>query len=111
MFDVEEGLRMGLEHGFLLVQVLDTDGEDGAVRRSLVTEALDVGLAERPLPREPLAADEPGAVVVACTLGDVRELHRHLGCLFGRRRHAARTYCEPPTSAATSPAPPGRFGC
>jgi hypothetical protein len=57
--------------GLLLFEVLDTDGKDGATRRALVTEPLDVRLAERSLPRKDLAGDEPRAVAVTISCGDL----------------------------------------
>src|SRR2546430_16325515 len=62
--DGEERVRVRGQHRFLLAEVPDADGQDGAVRRNLVAEPPDVGLAERPVPGEPLAADEPGPVAV-----------------------------------------------
>ena len=60
--DREEGLRLGREHRLLLGQVLDADREDRTGRRGRIAEPLDVCLGERPLPREGLAGDVPGAV-------------------------------------------------
>src|SRR4051794_3129935 len=56
----EDALRARREHRLLLVEVLDGEGENRPRRGRLVTEALDVRLAEGPLPRERLLADEPG---------------------------------------------------
>src|SRR5262249_4193702 len=58
----EEAGRRDGEERFLGVEVLDGDGEDVAGRWWLVAEALQIGLAERTLPGESLAADHPRAV-------------------------------------------------
>ena len=49
----------------------DTHSEDGSIRRRHVGEPLEVGFAERPLPRERLAAHRPCPVGVPLALGDL----------------------------------------
>jgi hypothetical protein len=89
--DREERLGIGGENRFLLAEVVDPDREDRAVGRGLVPEPLDVGLAERPFPREALLADEPRAIAEALPLGDLREL-RHHACDVVESDHGA--YCS-----------------
>ena len=61
---VEERFGAGRQDGLLLAHVLDPHGQDRALRRRLVAEPLEICLAERPLPGEALARDEPGPVAV-----------------------------------------------
>ena len=68
---------MRREHRFLLSEIVDAHGEDGPCGRGLVSEPSDVGLAERPLPRERLAGDVPRAdSVVTLGLRDLGETER-----------------------------------
>src|SRR6185437_1620166 len=48
-------------------------------------ETLDVGLVQRPLPRERLPADEPRAVAVPLPLGDLRQGCGEPGGVVDRR--------------------------
>src|SRR5215469_225006 len=77
--DREEGLRLRGEHRLLLAEILDADGEDRPLRRGLVAEPPEIGFAERALPRECLACDEPGPVAVTLTLGDLGQARGHQG--------------------------------
>lgn len=54
MRDREEAGRRHREQCILGIEILDGDGEDLARRRRLVPESLEVSLAERALPGEPL---------------------------------------------------------
>jgi hypothetical protein len=103
VWDREERRGIGGEHGFFLAEVVDPDREDRSVGRSGITEPFDVGLAERPLPREALLADEPGAISVTLAFGDLWKLRDHLrdvvegdhGCFSLRE-------CNPPIHSAES---------
>src|ERR1035438_6214708 len=80
----EEGCRVGSEHGFLLAEILDADGQDRPVGRGIVAEPLQIGLAERPFPGEGLAGDEPGPVAVTVILS-------HLGQFKGYQRRVVNS--------------------
>src|SRR3954467_5761893 len=66
----EDGPGVLCQDRFLVGKARSTDCQDRPDWRSLVAEALDVGLAERALPSERLLADEPGAMPEAFTLAD-----------------------------------------
>jgi len=53
----EEGIFVRGEHSLLLAEIFDPDGQYWSLRRRLSAEPLQVGLAERPVPRERLAGD------------------------------------------------------
>jgi hypothetical protein len=72
--DREEGARIRGEHRLFLAEILDANGQDGAVGRALVPEPPDVRLAERPFPGEGLTADEPGPVAVPFVLRDLGQV-------------------------------------
>jgi hypothetical protein len=77
--DREEGARIRGEHRLFLAEILDANGQDGAVGRALVLEPPDVRLAERPFPGEGLTADEPCPVAVPLILRDLGQLRDHPG--------------------------------
>ena len=115
--DCEERLGIGGEHGLLLAEIVDAHRQNRPRGRRLVTEPFDVGLAERPLPRERLAADGPRAVAEPLANGHLRQGRRHVGDLLdahhrpnGSPRHlTSRTDLRPgrPVRRARSPAAPG----
>src|SRR5580658_9260772 len=100
--DGEECARVRGEDGFLLAEIRDADGEDRAVRRGLVAEPPDVRLAERPLPRECLARDEPGPVPLPFTHGDLGQVHGHPGGVVDSR-HGGTLRRGPARSERLSP--------
>ena len=57
--DREDPLGARGEHGFLLDQILNADGEDRLPGWRLIPEPLEVGLRVRSLPRERLPRDRP----------------------------------------------------
>jgi hypothetical protein len=80
--DGEEAVLARSEYCFLFRLVGGADRQNRALRRPLVAEPLEVGLAERALPGERLARDLPGTVtpVLLLTLG-------HLGQRRGEPGH------------------------
>jgi hypothetical protein len=66
---VEDAGDAGLEHGLLLDHVVGPHRDHGLARGCLVTEAFQVGLGVRPLPREPLAAHRPRPMPVVFAIG------------------------------------------
>jgi hypothetical protein len=64
---------MSCEQGFLLMEVGDTDCEDGASRWLGWQHPLDVCLAEGPFPGERLPRHVPGPLVTTLTFGNLRE--------------------------------------
>ena len=87
---------LGPEHRLLLAEVLDADSENRLRRGRLITEALEVGLAEPALPGEGLAAHRPCATAVLLALDDFGQLERDAGGLV--QRHHARTLRRPSDS-------------
>lgn len=79
MRDREEAREPGLKDGFLLAQVLDAEADDLARGRLDVPEAPDVGLGERPLPGEHLAADLPSPPAAALALVHLGQFRREPG--------------------------------
>jgi quercetin dioxygenase-like cupin family protein len=69
----EEGSGMRRQHGLLLRHVFHPDGQDWPFWRDFVAEALDVRLAERTFPGEPLPGDGPGAIAMTLSFGDLRK--------------------------------------
>src|SRR6185437_39496 len=96
--DAEEGGRVRGEHRFLLAEVPDPDGQDGPVRRGLIAEPPDIRLAERPVPGERLAADEPGPVAEPLPLGHLGQFGGHPGHIV-ESHHMATVPPRPPTVA------------
>src|SRR6185295_12290339 len=80
----------GREHGLLLAEVVDPDGQDRLRRRGLGAEPPDVGLAERALPGERLARHEPGPVAVPLPLGHLRERRDRTGHVVPARHECSR---------------------
>jgi hypothetical protein len=74
MGDREEPPRLRGEYGFFFVEVADPDGKDGPSRWRGITEALQVGLAERALPGEALALDKPRTVAVSLAFNYIGQL-------------------------------------
>lgn len=70
MRDCEESLGLCGQHGFLLAEIFDSNGQNGSSRRDRVTEPLEVRLAERTLPGESLARNGPRSVAVTFAFGD-----------------------------------------
>jgi hypothetical protein len=69
----EEGSGLRGEHGLLLAKIRHANRQDRPVRRGGTAEPPDVCLAERPLPREALPRNEPGARAVTFTFSDPRQ--------------------------------------
>src|SRR5207247_114388 len=85
VLDGEDAALARREHGFLLLEILDGYREDWTVGRRLVAEALDVGFAERALPREMLLVYEPRSAAMAFAFGDLGKLRDdRLDILDGR---------------------------
>jgi hypothetical protein len=89
MRDREEGPGVGGQDGFLLAEVVDPDGQDRPLGRPGITKPFDVGFAERPLPREALATDEPRAIAVTLAFGDLWKLRDHRGDVVERDHGAS----------------------
>jgi hypothetical protein len=79
--DGEEAVLARGEDRLLLGLIGGPDREDRARRRLLAAVALDIGLAERPLPGEPLARHLPEAVaaVLLLALGYLGQLGHQTG--------------------------------
>src|SRR5262245_6274111 len=98
--DREERPRLRREHGLLLTEILDPDREDRAVRWSHIAEPLEVGLAERPLPRECLTAHGPGPLTVALAFDGLGQRQGQPGHVVEARH--GRTVPRPATAARGS---------
>src|SRR5919201_130172 len=61
----EEGLGLCREHRLLLDEIVHANREDGSIGWIHLAETSDVGLSERPLPRECVSRDAPRAIAVA----------------------------------------------
>ena len=72
----EERPRLGGENGLLLAEVLDAYSKDRPGGRALLAEWPDICLAERPLPDERLAGDEPGPIARTVPAGTRRSSRR-----------------------------------
>jgi hypothetical protein len=83
--DREEDVRIGGEHRLFLAEILDANGQHGAVGRGLVAEPPDVRLAERPVPGEGLTADEPRPVAVPLALSDLGQFRYQPGHIIEGR--------------------------
>jgi hypothetical protein len=95
--DREKGVRVRGEDGFFVVQLRGADGEDRSLRRGLVAEPLQVGLAERAFPRERFATDGPGPVTVAVfvfALHDLGQFGGHPSYLVQRRHPSTVVPCS-----------------
>ena len=91
--DGEEGVGVGGHDRLLLPEVGGADGQDRAVRRRLVAETLDVGLAERALPGERLPADfpRPKSPVPLEALGHLGQLASQAGHIIEGLHESNRT--------------------
>jgi hypothetical protein len=89
--DREEAGEPHGEERLLSVETVGANREDLAGGRRLVAEALEVGLAERPLPGEAFVADHPGPVSPARTDGNARQFLRECVDVIESHRAAETT--------------------
>ncbi len=79
VLDVKEPIGRIHQQHVLLLEVLDPDRDQWTLRRRFDAEPFQVSFAERPLPGEGLAGDEPGAVAKAHAFGDLGQRKGYLG--------------------------------
>src|SRR5215475_10704663 len=99
MRDREERARMSGKQCLLLAEVLGPHRENRPGRWLLVAEPPDVGLAERPLPRECLARHVPGAIAVPFAFGHLRQRGSELFDIMKGRHSGHGTCCHGEMSA------------